>query len=253
MLDIFTLNRPWNWTVCGKHPAAGDYFRLGSEDPILKAFSGWVETGYQKLAHENISNFHAWRFWVKCPQKNTLICGIAQDSSDKLGRHYPLILMGKGILKKWENNWGYLPVVCENIWNKLERLVGGRFTDIRQMEKEILQIQTPKVDWREMTQRKIAEEPVIDIFKNNTCHVKNIIDTLDNQNEIMIPISGELSQAPFAFAEKLHFVLAEHLKTTPNAVFMGGLPNAPRVAIFKRPLKTKDFVRLWSENDNANA
>lgn len=252
MLDIFKLNRPWNWIVCGKHPAAGDYFRLGSEDLILKAFASWVDTGYRELGNEKVSVFHAWRFWIKCPKKNTLICGIAHDSSDKLGRQYPLLLMGKGVLKKWENNWGYLPVVCESIWNKLERLIGGRFTDIRQMEKEILHIKTPEADWNKLALEKKAEEQVPDSLKGSDFHINKIIDMLNNQNEIIIPISGREDQSPYSFAETLHLTLAKHLKNAPNAVFMGGPLNSPRLAIFKKPLNKKHFIRLWSENTGEN-
>ena len=124
----------WNWAACGKHPVGRDYFSVGLNDPILKAFSDWIDSGYQRLnpEHGSASVFYSWRFWAKGLKKGSLVCGVGRDSSDNIGRPYPFLIMGTGPLKGWEENWDVLPDVFGETWRQMEYMSAKRFSDFEQ-------------------------------------------------------------------------------------------------------------------------
>ena len=62
----------------------------------------------------------SWRFWAKGANKKALVCGVARDSSDSVGRPYPLLVVGTGPLADWEDEWELLPAACENTWNQMD-------------------------------------------------------------------------------------------------------------------------------------
>ncbi len=43
--SIIFKKKSWSWIAHGKHPAAKDYFRVGEDLPIFRAFSDWVDKG----------------------------------------------------------------------------------------------------------------------------------------------------------------------------------------------------------------
>jgi type VI secretion system protein VasJ len=100
MLGSIKLKHSWEWSATGKHPAALDYFQLGSKAPLVNAFAGWIEDGYQKLLTRKRtgSTFCSWRFWAKGIRKGYIACGVGCNSSDSAGRPYPLMVMGIGRL-----------------------------------------------------------------------------------------------------------------------------------------------------------
>ena len=106
---------------------------------MLEALSKWVKNGYQLLNSKQnpISQFYCWRFWVKGPVKNNLVCGVGRDSSDSLGRPYPLLIVGTGFLEDWEAHWDLLPFACDMTWRHIEYVSSKRFTDFKQFEGEI--------------------------------------------------------------------------------------------------------------------
>ena len=149
MLDIREDGQDWQWAAFGKHPTAKDYFRLGEETPFVEGLFGWVENGYQLLtARENGSpDFCSWRFWAREAGKNTLVCGVLRVSSDSLGRPYPLVIMGSGTLKNWQENWDLIPLAAERTWRQIEYLAANLFTDFKKLEDEIRTIRPPEADW----------------------------------------------------------------------------------------------------------
>lgn len=90
----------WQWVICGKHPGLKDYFQLGPNLPMVAALADWIEKGYRGVAGARTlaSNLLSWRFWAAGPDRNTLLCGILRDSSDSVGRPYPLLVAGSGPL-----------------------------------------------------------------------------------------------------------------------------------------------------------
>ncbi len=250
MLGIIRAKSRWNWSACGKHPTAGDYFRIGLNDPVLRAFYGWVEKGYQSLGIDKNTvgknrGFYSWRFWAKSPKKGNFVCGIGKDSSDRLGRPFPLLIAGIGNLPKLEKNWDLLPFACEKTWNSLEYLANCRFADIKQMENEIPGIKSPYTDWGEM-KKQVEISMRNNHFSISDDLTKNYIRELHVNLETIIPMGLGMSDDPLVSTIKWHSAIKNENKKIPNGVFMGGGQNGNYLAVFNRPLMQDDFVKLWS-------
>lgn len=237
MLGLTKPNSLWNWAAYGKHTAAKDFFRIGQDFPLMRSFSGWVEEGYKNLApewrHNRIPN--SWRFWAKGVVKETLVCGLLKDSSDNIGRHYPLLIMGTGLLKDWEGYWDILPFACEQTWNQIEYISGQNFSDLKKLEAEIHNIRPPFSGWPEL---KVKRE------ESMRCECKS--DHSSFKSEDFVPLDHETCYDQSTLISHYHYLLMSDDKTIPNVTFMGGTFEKVFLAFFKRPLTTDDFIRLWT-------
>jgi type VI secretion system ImpM family protein len=248
MLGAMKAKNSWIWQASGKHPIAADYFRLGTEDPLLQAIDEWVDAGFRQWAtsrQDRLAN-HSWRFWARGPGKKILICGISRDSSDRIGRIYPLMLMGAGPLAGWESNWDLLPYALENTWRQLEQLSTKRVLGMSHLEEGLGTISTPPDNWTELRlQHRLVSDPEAD-WTQYLQPLQNLVGQLSWQAEGVVSlINGpyEAQQQQLALAHRL---LKERSKTVPNAVFIGGVPEKTCLALFRRPLRVEDFTSLWS-------
>ena len=252
MLGSIKLENFWNWAACGKHPSAKDYFQVGSTEPLLMAFSDWVKAGYQQLAkvgNKEIAKQNSWRFWVQGLKKRDLICGIGKDSSDSFGRSYPLLIMGIGPLKKWDRYWELLPFALENTWGQIEYLSTKRFSDFKQLEDGVKMIAPPVGDWlklkSQIEQTENHETRFASTSHSNIINFKDTINSLSNKTEFFIPLeTGSISEQLINLSI-CRFFLQKGAKLAPQAVFIGGIPQKVCLALFNRPLKAHDFVRIW--------
>lgn len=236
----------WNWAVSGKHPVAGDYFQIGSDSPMLTALSDWVKKGYQLLISENKypPDRHSWRFWIKGQKKGHLVCGVVRDSSDNIGRPYPLLIVGEGRLDKWSDYWELLPAVLDKTWNHMEHLSTKRFIDFKQLEDDVPFIINPVPQWPDASafvQGKFNSEPN-DLHKS----MKFKIRDLEKNGEFLAPIRIGTLFDPVSVAVEWNLLIRKKTKNIPNFVLMGGIPEKVFLAVFNRPLVSRDFVRLWS-------
>ena len=112
----------WHWVMCGKHPAFKDYFHLGQKLPMVTALSEWIEKGYRGVAGSKVSpaNLLSWRFWAGGMDRDTLLCGVLKESTDSVGRPYPLLVAGSGPLNGWKTRWDLVPRACEQSWSQME-------------------------------------------------------------------------------------------------------------------------------------
>ncbi len=243
----------WHWAAYGKHPAVKDFFRIGQDLPLMESFSDWVEKGYKMLlSKRNVGHEHfSWCFWAKGSLKEVLICGLVRDSSDGLGRPYPLFIMGIGPLKGWEDHWDLLPFACEKTWNQIEYLSAQVFKDFRELEIEIQNIQPPYPDWSEFKthrERSMEFEASSDHktssrdFKDLESQASNLSDKTDS----IFYLDKKPFNSQFMLISYWHFLFKTHLNTIPNALFMGGTVEKAYMAFFKRPLMPADFNQLWS-------
>lgn len=233
------FSRAWIWTACGKHPAARDYFKIGAADPLFSALSTWAEAGFQSLNREkHHTTYYSWRFWIKGPQKNVVICGVILDSGDKLGRPYPFLIMGKGSLKKWEKNWDIMPFACDSVWKKMEAIGTGRFTELKKVEDELERLKPPEAGWREWRSANEA-----DGAKASSDMDRALQRMSRNREMTIIPLTGSYSEE----VEHWLFEIRKQMGEVPSAVFIGGLPEMSYLVIFRRPLAANDFMTLWSE------
>lgn len=232
---------------------ARDYFRIGSDAPLIQAFLGWVEKGYELLRSKQnpTSQAYAWRFWAKGSKKDNLICGTGRDSSDSIGRRYPLLIIGTGPLESWEDYWDLLPLACEKTWNQIEYLSTRRFTNFRQFEDEVRIIKPPSPGWPEFNaQRQSSSVPVVSSHNGGLAwdsrEIEEKVGRLSQKEAFLVPFDNGLSGDVFVLAILWHSLLKDRLGSTPNAIFMGGVPERTYLALFKRSLVPTDFVRLWS-------
>lgn len=237
----------WIWCASGKHPVAKDYFSLGTESPLFKAFSDWAGNGYMKWLMQPSRGVirNSWRFWAKGLKKNNLLCGIIKDSSDQFGRLYPLLIMGSGSLKDWESHWDLLPFALTTAWEKMEYLfTGKRLTDFKQLEEEILQLQCPSNDWSAWKTIQEQTYPMLHGYSYET--LSKGLNDFWKSSDCLIALNNHFLSEPLKTAGTYHALLKDRLPIVPNAVFMGGVPEITRIGVFGRALMPDDFVKLWS-------
>ncbi len=242
MLGSIESANAWQWAAWGKHPVARDYFWVGPKAPLVKAFSDWVEKGYQVLSSKGrpASNLCSWRFWARGSRKETLVCGVARDSSYSVGRPYPRLIMGTGALQGWGDQWDLLPFACEKTWNQMEYLSAKRFTEFEQFEDDVQIIKPPYSEWSEF--RSVSRGLEEWDYKG----LENKVAGLSQEVDFCVPLDGGPSDDPRTLAGLWHALLKARINDAPNAVFMGGSSDGTYLAVFKRALVPNDFVRLWS-------
>lgn len=254
MLGFLKSEQYWYWAAYGKHPVSKDFFRLGRDFPLMKNFSDWVEKGYGMLTSKNKTTHKtcSWRFWAKGTRKEALICGLVRDSSDRLGRPYPLLIMGTGNLNDCEEQWELLPFACEKTWNHIEYLSAQLYNDLKKLEVEILNIRPPYSAWLEF---KTKTENNVDFHKtpDNTASqclkdFKAMASGLSKKTECMISLDDKLFHNQTELIYHWHLLFKTHQSSIPNAIFMGGTMENTYLVFFRRPLTPSDFAMLWSAN-----
>ncbi len=249
MLGLRKPKNTWSWAACGKHPVAKDYFKVNLNSPLLLAFESWVEKGFLVLSNQSVSarRMYSWRFWAKGIKKGSLICGVGKDSSDSIGRPYPLLVMGDGAIDGWEAHWDLLNHAFEKTWDQIEYISTKRFDDLRGLENEVCALRNPGIDWAELqSQQKDLNDPKPLSHELNTDEIRRVTDCLSSEMEALIPLESHPGEDPSAVARQWGSMLKTYRSAVPNAVFMGGVPEKHFLAVFNRPLKADDFVRLWS-------
>jgi type VI secretion system protein VasJ len=250
VLGAIKLKADWRWTAIGKHPAARDYIRLGDDAPLADAFAGWIENGYRRFVKQqpDPSGLHSWRFWAKGMRKSHIACGLAKDSSDTLGRSYPLILMGVGKIVGWEKHWDQLPTVLEDVWGQMEYLTAKRFRDLQQMESALVRLTVPCAAWLEAPLDRgetLAENP-----KGHDASVTRDIAqaaaTLRGQQAVQMTLGHHNGNLAMARVSTWNQILRRHVDEVPHTLFIGGKPEVSYVVVYNRSLRAQDFIRMWS-------
>jgi type VI secretion system ImpM family protein len=258
-----SVKQSWNWIGSGKHPAVGDFFKVGRFTPILEAIADWLEKGFQHYAasesgpSESLHSHNSWRFWIKSPKADHLVVGVVRDSSDSLGRPYPFLVAGTGPLKKIETHWELLPFACERIWSQMEYLGTGQFADVKQIEERVSHIHSPDRDWSRKNGLQgggadfSAEPDQMSMNTQEDIHkMEKHIETLLHQPEFFVSLDTGSGGDPLIIAGLWHRVFKKKLAAFPNALFMGGVPERTCLAVFQRSLSPHDFSQLWSVHKN---
>ena len=234
----------WQWHISGKHPAAGDFFAIGQKSPMTEAFSGWMRRGAEQLvvvSKELLTRSCSWRFWAKTADRGMLACGVVRNSCDSARRPFPLLLMGRGRLEKWEKNWDFLPFACEGLWRRLEQLATKNYASLDQLQEDMLLLRPPQSNWAEMdsARREILDRQAMPEWDG-------IAASFVGTGEIFLPLRTENMNDLFTLISHLHFFLKEKINAVPNSLFLGGLMEHATLALFQRPLSRSDFEQMWS-------
>jgi type VI secretion system ImpM family protein len=255
MLGIGRSRKIWRWGACGKHPVARDYFKISYNDPVFTAFESWVEKGYTSLTKNRKldSEVYSWRFLAKGLKKGDLISGIVKDSSDSIGRPYPLLIIGKGKFEGWENSWEYLPFYFEKTWEQLEYISSRRLSRLNDFENDINAIKNPDNNSgrKKNSDVELAQDSELLADKEM---VKNTADLFSNEMMALIPlVAQDETQEQSKYLNQAG-AWSSMLKTygsgVPSAIFIGGGREKHYLALFIRPINTEDFIRLWSASSS---
>ncbi len=246
MLGLIKSERNWQWAAYGKHPSVRDYFRVGRHFPSVNSFSEWIEKGYDMAASKkNIHEICSWRFWARESRKQNIVCGLLRDSNDSIGRPFPLMIIGTGPLKGWEEQWDLLPLACEKTWDQIEYLSTHIFDDFKKLGIELQNIKPPRSEWSELAARRGNFIEFKSTQGGYSIDLKNL-----GRQALSLSEKAEsfvyLNQAQTSLISLWHFLFKTHVKTLPNSIFMGGTLEKAYMAFFKRPLILNDFIQLWT-------
>ena len=244
MLGSLIKGPTWCWAAVGKHPVAADYIRLGSSTSLLDAVADWVAKGYDELLRMDgrSQDSHSWRFWLRGVKKDTLICGLCRDSSDRIGRPYPLMIMGEGPLKGWEKAWLMLPEQLNRSWKNLEYIASHRYDDAQAMEEEICGLNPPQVGAPEDQVLLIDDDANIPVDGQVQLCRQQLLSTGFG----LISLNSLGGMDPDRAIGQCHGHLNGCCKDIPRGVFIGGTPQHTYICAIEHPLATADFVRLWT-------
>ncbi|MBC2714124.1 MAG: DUF2094 domain-containing protein [Desulfobacteraceae bacterium] len=255
MLGLGKPKKTWYWEACGKHPVARDYFKISYNTPVFTAFESWMGKGYAALTKRRKLDpkVYSWRFWAKGLKKGDLVGGVVRDSSDSIGRPYPLLIIGKGKLEGWEEAWECLPFYFERTWEQLEYISSRRLNGFNDFEKDIKSIKRPDNERGRLysPEERINQSQPAFIDENQA---KKTADSLLREMMALIPLSAHddaQEQAGYqtgylAQAGTWSSLLKTYGSGIPNAIFIGGAREKYYLAVFSRPINAEDFIRLWS-------
>ena len=252
MLGITGFRNSWNWAAFGKHPALKDYFTLGVLRQVGQGFREWVQAGYERAsAREGGASrgFYSWRFWMKGPRKGFLACGLLRDSSDSLGRPYPLLIIGSGSLQGWEDRWDLLPLACERSWEQMESIATGAFPDFEHLKEEVRRIGPPRPQWSEFfagLEFALTGKPAAGEGSGDCQDLESRVKTIGKGGGNLISLDDRSGVSPRAAVQLWHSLWKQHIGDIPRVIFMGGKGSEVFAAFFRQPLTSEDFCRLWS-------
>jgi type VI secretion system ImpM family protein len=241
MLGIGPVARTWCWRAAGKHPAAGDFVEVGQGTPLTDALADWMTRGYLALQRSGSLSAEpcSWRFWMQGGRKGRLICGLARDSSDRIGRPFPFMIAGEGDWEGWEQRWVEMPLLLAGYWRRLERIASRRYDHIHELSMDISQLGSPEAEngGEGGAEAQMVSTPPIDSctgtesLPSSGCH----IIALDDPDE----------PDPSLALLNRHRKLAGCGAAAPRAEFIGGTAQRGFVVLFMQPLGAAAFETLW--------
>ncbi len=236
----------WNWGAVGKLPAAGDFFQKGDQVPMLDAFAHWIQTGFGQVAlmkknkPETVGQHRSWRFWAAGIRKHELVCGLSRDSSDSLGRPYPLLMLGQGVCKGWQQHWEQIPLILGKAWSKMEYIAAQDYQNLDEFWNALKTIGNEALESPNFQGKNDFFGPVLELRLQK--HLKD----LQQNGRTVIPMDTAESGNPESAAFTWHQLLANRLRKLPRAVFMGGTLEQSFIVICLEPLTIEDFIELWT-------
>jgi type VI secretion system protein VasJ len=251
---MLELKRPlegWRWVACGKHPSARDYISIGTMFPLAASFSEWTEKGYRARTDRpsQLPGFCSWRFWAKGGTRNEIVCGVLRDSSDSIGRPYPLLIMGSGPLANWEDNWELAVRASEETWIQMESISSRTSIDIRNLEQLLFAMRPPLPQWDGLHSENapvLESERDLAMSSQGETSLSDQLSSLADDESGYILLDSAGSKDDFGVVCHFNKLLKKVIIFPPTSMFIGGTYEASFLFFFKRPLNTGDFDALWS-------
>ncbi len=224
-------------SACGKHPAFDDYFSVNVDSPMGNALRVWVENGMAVGGKRDPSRIpYSFRFWVRGIKKKEVILGILRDSSDRMGRIYPLMMMGRLFMDERDRQWHHIFSLFENIFREFEGMTAAHYQGFRELENGLCTLAG-----RSLPPAGGPGDP--DPFSG--C-IKAWFDRDRQKREVLtLPVNTmKLEFSDFGPAKESRGFFGPK-PVSPGAVFLGGRPENPVVSIYSRALNTRDFLTLF--------
>lgn len=218
---------PWAWGASGKHPVVKDFIMIGTETPLLRTLSRWVEEGFARVGAS--ADLHSWRFFARPGRSGGLSCGLVRDSRDNAGRPFPLLVVGSGTLAGWERSWERLPAAFDQIWSRIEFMCAKRAHDLAELKSDLDALPAPALDCGSPRCTAPREGAGPRLSSGGMCTVP-LAGGEDHIAEVVRKLAG----------------MREGSGITPDAVFIGGTRERSFLVAFARALSSEDFVSLWS-------
>jgi type VI secretion system protein VasJ len=256
---VLGLTRPrcsWQWAAVGKHPSAKDYISIGQLFPLAASFSNWMHKGYpeQKNRCSPVSGHCCWRFWARGGEKNQIVCGLLRDSSDSIGRPYPLLIIGTGPLPDWVLNWELLPCACEETWLQMEKFSTQTTRDVTNLEQVLTTLRPPAGEWN-VFQESSARLSGSGEQQSSLPDADRLISQVrvmaeKDMGKIILTSINDCDKADVVLL--LCRILKGHMNAAPRIVFVGGTFDTTGLVFFRRSLNVTDFTMLWSDTHKDN-
>lgn len=237
MLGIGKQKTDLSVSAYGKHPAFDDYFSVNMNTPLANALSAWIENGIKSdgTAHKN-KVIRSFRFWVLGIKKEELVLGIVRDSSDRLGRPYPLLIIGRTRLKNRDTQWPAIFSYFEPVFRAFEEMTAARYEAFKEFEAGLLNVRFFQPN-----------------FEKSETAFSNCLTAWFKKEKENSSLALSVSDLLDKFTSQSHAPPKKRIFKTdsplPGAVFLGGLPDKPMVNLYNRPLGTRDFHRLFNQSD----
>jgi type VI secretion system protein VasJ len=192
--------------------------------------------------YETNGAIHTYRFWMQAGRREELALGIVRDSCDRLGRAFPLLIMAHGIVKEWYKSWHYIFQEWESMFRDLETAATSQYMDFQDFQARLKKIRFPEAlaphppycDDTGCPAALVTPESTLALFRHN-----------QNQDAVCIPASS-LKAPDFSSDEKMVKKYFFSKPAIPASMFFGGIPEAPILSIYNRPLRPKDFSDLFN-------
>lgn len=257
-MNVFDHSSTWKFSAAGKHPVAGDFVKLGENIPLRDEFSALTDAAYAMLTSKAnaAAAFSSWRFWSKGPGRDILTCGVVRESSDKMGRPYPFLIVGCGPLKDWETRWDLLPFACENTWVQFEYLATHKFDSVKKLEEDLAAIRPPSDAWPAHAARRRSLNEIgspLDPYASflDFDKLSGQAEEQSDKAEFFVSLDRGPCNDKILQVSLWHRLFKAAVKTLPQTLFMGGTPEKAFLAAYNRSLKAADFVQLWSASTPA--
>lgn len=219
----------------GKHPEFDDYFSLNMDTLLERALSSWVDSGTKSGAdHYEQKDIRSFRFWMLGIKKTDLLLGIVKDSSDSMGRKFPLLIICNAQFKDRDRKWPLIFTGFEAVFRNLEDITAARYGDFKEFESTLLTIKYSKPNF-EKDEKYSLSSSLLGWLKTEKDRSSTILPV-----PVFLERYGSIPNEP---EKKGRFSKKEG---PPGAVFLGGLPEDPLVGIYSRPLRTRDFHTLFN-------
>lgn len=245
MLGALKPAGAWEWAAFGKHPVAPDFINVGSDAPIFGAFSSWLSAGHRSIeaGKGERQRPYSWRFWAKGAGKNHLLCGLFRASSDRIGRRYPLMILGSGEVRAWEKAWNLLPLLFDGLWRRMEDISSGSYPNFDAFREDLLQLGRPPGDRWEF-QDRLDRVSGLEAWAEAVRELEKRADAAMGLDQAVFPLDVGGGDDPLLRILCWHDLLYRQKRRTPNAVFIGSVGDRPCLAVLNRPIVNEDFALL---------